>query len=128
RRTARGWEVVIDGGRTPTGRDAVAWAAEAAGRGAGELLVTSIDRDGTQLGFDLELVRAIRGATALPLIASGGAGSADDFAAVFEAGADAALAASLFHYGTLDLGALKSKLAARGIPIRPLVESSHADL
>jgi cyclase len=123
RREAGGFEVVVDGGRTPTGRDAVAWAAEAARRGAGEILLTSIDRDGTKSGFDLELTRAVRDAVDVPVIASGGAGSIADFADVFErAGADAALAASLFHFGELDLGTLKSELAARGIPIRPLVE------
>ena len=120
------WEVVIDGGRTPTGRDAVAWAREAAELGAGEILLTSIDRDGTKTGFDLDLTRAVRAAVEVPVIASGGAGSVDDFAAVFaEAGADAALAASLFHFGTLDIGDLKRDLAARGIPVRPLVEAEH---
>ena len=119
-----GFEVVVDGGRTATGRDAVAWAHEAAQRGAGEILLTSIDRDGTKSGFDLELTRAVREAVDVPVIASGGAGSIADFADVFElAGADAALAASLFHFGELDLGALKAALAARGIPIRPLVET-----
>jgi cyclase len=123
RREAGGFEVVVDGGRTPTDRDAVGWAAEAAHRGAGEILLTSIDRDGTKSGFDLELTRAVRDAVDVPVIASGGAGSIADFADVFErAGADAALAASLFHFGELDLGTLKSELAARGIPIRPLVE------
>ena len=127
RRMANGsFEVVVDGGRTPTGRDAVAWAAEAARRGAGEILLTSIDRDGTKSGFDLALTRAVRDAVDVPIIASGGAGCIADFAEVFErADADAALAASLFHFGELDLGTLKSALAARGIPIRPLVES-HA--
>ncbi len=116
----RGYEVVIDGGRTPTGRDAVAWAHEATELGAGEILLTSIDRDGTKAGFDLELTRAIREAVSVPVIASGGAGQADDFAAVFlEAGADAALAASLFHFGELDIADLKADLATRGIPIRP---------
>jgi len=129
RRTAAGtFEVVVDGGRTPTGRDAVAWAHEATSvsangtGGAGEILLTSIDRDGTKSGFDLELTRAVRDAVDVPVIASGGAGSVEDFARVFlEADADAALAASLFHFGELDLGELKSALAARGIPVRPLV-------
>ncbi len=121
-----GYEVVVDGGRTGTGRDAVAWAREATALGAGELLVTSIDRDGTKSGFDLALTRAVRDAVDVPVIASGGAGSASDFADVFAiAGADAALAASLFHFGELDIGALKVDLAARGIPIRPLVGSTH---
>jgi imidazole glycerol-phosphate synthase subunit HisF len=121
------WEVCVDGGRTPVDLDAVAWARDVTFRGAGEILLTSIDRDGTRSGFDLDLIRAVRAATAVPVIASGGAGSADDFAGVFlEAGADAALAASLFHYGELDIGALKSDLARRGIPIRPLVTTGHA--
>jgi cyclase len=120
------YEVVIEGGRVSTGRNAVAWAAEAAATGAGEILLTSIDRDGTKSGFDLELIRAVRGAVEVPVIASGGAGSANDFADVFTlAGADAALAASLFHYGELDIGELKADLAARGIPIRPLVGKLH---
>jgi cyclase len=123
-----GFDVLVDGGRTPTGRDAVAWAIEAAACGAGEILLTSIDRDGTRSGFDLELTRAIRAAVDVPVIASGGAGRASDFAEVFEdAGADAALAASLFHFGELDIGALKSELAERGIPIRPLVGPAHVD-
>ncbi len=121
-----GYEVVVDGGRTGTGRDAVAWAVEATALGAGELLLTSIDRDGTKTGFDLELTRAVREATGVPVIASGGAGSADDFADVFQiADADAALAASLFHFGTLDIGELKADLATRGIPMRPLVRTAH---
>jgi len=113
--------VYVDGGRTPTGRDAVAWAAEAAALGAGEILLTSIDRDGTRSGFDLALTRAVRAAVDVPLIASGGAGKAADFADVFAlADADAALAASLFHFGELDIGTLKDDLAARGILVRPL--------
>jgi cyclase len=119
RGTERGFEVVVDGGRTPTGRDAIAWAREAVARGAGELLVTSIDRDGTRAGFDLGLVRAIRDAVDVPIIASGGAGSAADFADVFlRADADAALAASLFHYRELAIPALKDELAAAGIAVR----------
>ncbi len=126
RRPGGGYEVVVDGGRTGTGRDAVAWAVEATTLGAGELLLTSIDRDGTKSGFDLELTRAVRAVTDVPVIASGGAGSADDFADVFErAGADAALAASLFHFGQLDIGELKADLAARGIPMRSLVRTAH---
>jgi cyclase len=124
----RGWEVVIDGGRTATGLDAVRWAAQAAAAGAGEILLTSIDRDGTKSGFDLALTRAVRDAVEVPVIASGGAGNAGDFAEVFlEAGADAALAASLFHFGELDIGALKLELAQRGIPIRPLVGNAYVD-
>jgi len=122
------WEVYIDGGRRPTGLDAVSWARDAADLGAGEILVTSIDRDGTRSGFDLDLTRSVRAAVEVPVIASGGAGSAGDFAAVFaEAGADAALAASLFHFGELDIGALKSELAKRGIRVRPLVAPAHVD-
>ncbi len=114
-----GFEVVVDGGRTPTGRDAAVWAREAERRGAGELLVTSIDRDGTRAGFDLPLLRAIRDAVDLPVIASGGAGSASDFVDVFEvADSDAALAASLFHYAELGIVEVKRALAARGIPVR----------
>jgi cyclase len=122
------WEVVVDGGRTPTGRDAVAWAREAEALGAGEILLTSIDRDGTRSGFDLALTRAVRDAVEVPVIASGGAGRAADFADVFTvADADAALAASLFHFGELDIGALKAELASRGIRVRPLVEEAHVD-
>jgi cyclase len=114
-----GFEVVVDGGRTPTGRDAVAWAREAERRGAGELLVTSIDRDGTRTGFDIPLLRAIRDAVDLPIIASGGAGALADFVEVFaEAESDAALAASLFHYGELAIVEVKRELAAHGIPVR----------
>ena len=121
-----GYEVVVDGGRTPTGRDAIAWAVEATALGAGEILLTSIDRDGTKSGFDLALTRAIRDAVGVPVIASGGAGKIDDFADVFTiADADAALAASLFHFGELDIGVLKADLAARGIAIRPLVGDVH---
>lgn len=114
-----GFEVVVDGGRTSTGRDAIAWAREAERLGAGELLVTSIDRDGTKAGFDLAMLRAIRDAVNLPVIASGGAGNVGDFVDVFtRADADAALAASLFHYGELAIGDLKDALAAHGIPVR----------
>jgi cyclase len=113
------FEVVVDGGRTPTGRDAIDWAREAQRRGAGELLVTSIDRDGTRSGFDLALVRALRDSVELPIIASGGAGSVGDFVDVFtRADADAALAASLFHYGELSIGTLKDALDAHGICVR----------
>jgi cyclase len=114
-----GWEVVIDGGRTGTGRDVLAWAIEATRLGAGEILLTSIDRDGSKSGYDIALTRAVRDATEVPIIASGGAGKAADFAAVFlEGGADAALAASLFHYGELDIMDLKTTLRESGIPMR----------
>jgi len=114
-----GFEIVVDGGRTPAGRDAVAWARRCEELGAGELLVTSIDRDGTRDGYDLALTRSIRDACDLPVIASGGAGSVADFVAVFqEADADAALAASLFHYAELSIGDLKNELAAAGVVVR----------
>lgn len=123
-----GWEVLIDGGRTPTGKDVVEWAREAADFGAGEILLTSVDRDGTKSGFDLALTRAVRDAVGVPVIASGGAGRVSDFVDVFADGlADAALAATLFHYGELDIGELKLELAARGIPIRPLVGNTYVD-
>ncbi len=114
-----GFEVVVDGGRTPTSRDAVAWAHECERLGAGELLVTSIDRDGTREGFDIPLLRAIRDACDLPVIASGGAGTVQHFIDVFrEADADAALAASLFHYAELAIEDLKDALAREGIVVR----------
>jgi cyclase len=114
------WEVVVDGGRTATGLDAVEWAKRGEELGAGEILLTSMDRDGTRAGFDLELTRAVREAVDLPVIASGGAGNLEHFAAVFEeAQADAALAASLFHFGELAIPDLKEGLRARGILIRP---------
>lgn len=113
------FEVVVDGGRTPTGRDAIAWAIEAERRGAGELLVTSIDRDGTREGFDLPLLTALRAAVNLPIIASGGAGTIAHFVDVFEqAGSDAALAATLFHYGELEISDVKRACAAQMIPMR----------
>lgn len=114
------WEVVIDGGRTATGLDAVEWAARGSRLGAGEILLTSMDRDGTKSGYDIELTRAVHDAVNVPVIASGGAGNAEDFARVFEeAGADAALAASLFHFGELAIPDLKEALRLRGIPVRP---------
>jgi cyclase len=117
------WEVVVAGGRTPTGREAVAWAREATERGAGEILLTSMDRDGTNAGYDLELTRAVSGATTVPIIASGGAGDLDDLADALEAGADAALVASLFHFGRYTVGEAKAHLARRGQPVR--VVASH---
>jgi cyclase len=117
--TPSGFEVVVDGGRSATGRDAIAWATECERLGAGELLVTSIDRDGTRDGYDLPLMRAMRRACNLPLIASGGAGAIGDFTAVFrDADADAALAASLFHYAELPIADLKDALSAEGIVVR----------
>jgi cyclase len=113
------WEVYIHGGRTPTGLDAVAWAREAERRGAGEILLTSIDADGTREGYDLALTRAVAEAVGIPVIASGGAGAPEHFYRVFTEGkADAALAASLFHFRELRIADLKRYLAERGIPVR----------
>lgn len=114
------WEVYIHGGSTPTGLDAVEWAVRGVELGAGEILLTSIDADGTRQGYDLELTRAVAEAVPVPVIASGGAGKPEHFAQVLTAGrADAALAASLFHEGTLCIPNLKRYLAAQGIPVRP---------
>ena len=114
-----GWEVYTHGGRKPAGLDAVAWAREAARLGAGEILLTSMDRDGTKSGFDLALTRAVSDAVPVPVIASGGVGTLDDLAdGVIEGHADAVLAASIFHYGTFTVDAAKRHMAARGIPMR----------
>ena len=120
RRTpGEGWEVLVRGGRDTTGLDAVGWAASAVDLGAGELLVTSIDRDGTQAGFDTDLLRAISGAVEVPVIASGGAaGPADFVAAVVDGGADAVLAASIFHRGIHTIAEVKAAMAAAGLPVR----------
>jgi imidazole glycerol-phosphate synthase subunit HisF len=116
-----GWEVVVHGGRTPTGRDVVEWAAECEERGAGEILLTSMDRDGTGHGFDLELLRAVNAAVNLPVIASGGAGTVEHMVAgVAEGGASAVLAATIFHFGELRIGEVKEGMAAAGLPIRPV--------
>ncbi len=115
---ARGWEVVVDGGRTPTGRDALAWVAEGVRRGAGELLVTSMDADGQQTGYDLDLVRAVTAEVDVPVIASGGAGTLDHFTDACLAGADAVLAASVFHFGQFSVDQVKDTLAAVGLPVR----------
>ena len=113
------WEVFINGGRIDTGMDAVAWAAEAERLGAGELLLTSMDRDGTKDGFDIPLTRAVTRAVNVPVIASGGAGELDHFAeVVVEADADAVLAASVFHYGELSVRQVKEAMAAAGVPVR----------
>jgi imidazole glycerol-phosphate synthase subunit HisF len=115
------WEVYVHGGRTPVGLDAVEWAREAVERGAGELLVTSMDTDGHQRGYDLPLLRAIADAVDVPVIASGGAGEpAHLYDALTEGAADAVLAASIFHFGTYDIPSIKSYLTGRGIPIRPV--------
>jgi cyclase len=117
--TAGSWEVYSHGGRTPTGRDAIAWAREGAARGAGELLVTSMDRDGTYEGYDLELLKTIRREVAIPIIASGGAGSIAHCAAALEDDcADAVLAASIFHRDEITVDTLKVGLAAAGIAVR----------
>ncbi len=127
RRAGHGrWEVYVHGGRTPTGMDAVAWSAEAAALGAGELLLTSMDEDGREDGYDLPLLRAVTGAVRIPVIASGGAGAPEHlWAAIVEADADAVLAASIFHYRKYSIAAVKEFLAARGVAVRP-VEDAHA--
>jgi len=113
------WEVFINGGRIATGIDAVEWARKIEGLGAGEILLTSMDRDGTQDGYDLALTRAVTAAVNIPVIASGGAGALEHFAeVVIEADADAVLAASLFHYGQLSVAQVKEHMASSGIPVR----------
>ncbi len=119
RRREQGYEVFARSGRQPTGRDALAWAREATERGAGELLVTSMDRDGTREGFECTLTSGLSSAVSIPVIASGGAGEPAHFADVFTEGrADAALAASIFHFGEHSFASLKAFLASRGIPVR----------
>lgn len=113
-----GFEVTTHGGRRGTGLDAVAWAATGARLGAGEILLTSMDADGTTAGYDLELIAAVRAVVRVPIVASGGAGSLDDFAPAVAAGADAVLAASVFHFGTLAVGDVKAALAAAGYAVR----------
>ena len=119
KREAGAFRIYVRSGRQATDRDAVEWAREAADRGAGEILLTSIDRDGTKRGFDCELTAAVSEAVSIPVIASGGAGTFDHFVDVFTAGrADAALAASIFHYAERAVVDLKQHLAGRGIPVR----------
>ncbi|RLJ38712.1 imidazole glycerol phosphate synthase subunit HisF [Acidovorax sp. 106] len=114
-----GWDVYSHGGRKNTGLDALAWAKEMAQRGAGEILLTSMDRDGTKSGFDLALTRAVSDAVSVPVIASGGVGNLDHLAeGVQQGGADAVLAASIFHYGEYTVGQAKQRMAERGIPVR----------
>jgi cyclase len=113
------WEAFVAGGRTPTGRDAVEWAREAVERGAGEILLTSMDRDGTSEGYDLELTRAVSDAVDVPVIASGGAGELEHLVQALRAGADAVLCASIFHYDRHTVADAKAHLAAAGIPVRP---------
>lgn len=118
-RAGGGWEVYTHGGRTPTGRDVLEWAREVERLGAGEILLTSMDRDGTKSGYDLPLTRAVSEAVRIPVIASGGAGTMSHLADAFlEGRADAVLAASIFHYGELKVKECKEFLAARGVPVR----------
>ena len=112
------WEAYLAGGRTPTGRDVVEWAREGVERGAGEILLTSMDRDGTSDGYDLPLTRAVSEAVSVPVIASGGAGELEHLAQALAAGADAVLCASIFHYGRHTVAEAKAHLAAEGIPVR----------
>jgi cyclase len=116
--TASGFEVTTHGGRTGTGIDAVDWARRAADLGAGEILLNSMDADGTKDGYDLELIRLVRAAVHVPVIASGGAGRVEDFAPAVAAGADAVLAASVFHFGQLTVGDVKNALRATGVEVR----------
>jgi cyclase len=119
RRREGGWEVYVRGGRTPTGRDAVSWAREGADRGAGEILLTSMDRDGTKDGFDVALTRAVATAVNVPVVASGGCGNVGHMAeALTDGGASAALAASLFHFGEIRIGEAKRQLRDAGIEVR----------
>jgi cyclase len=115
---ASGFEVTTHGGRRGTGLDAVGWARQATDLGAGEVLLNSMDADGTRAGFDLELIEAVRAAVGVPVIASGGAGSVADFPPAVAAGADAVLAASVFHFGTIRIGEVKDSLRAAGHPVR----------
>ena len=115
------WSVYTHGGRRPAGRDVIAWVREAVDRGAGEILLTSMDTDGTRAGYDIELTAAVSAAVGVPVIASGGAGTLEHMADVLtRGGADAVLAASIFHFGEHDVASVKRFLAARGIPVRPV--------
>jgi len=116
--TPSGYEVTTHGGRRGTGRDAIEWVSQAAAAGVGEILLNSIDTDGTKDGFDLEMIAAVRAAVDVPLIASGGAGKAEHFVAAVRAGADAVLAASVFHYGWMRVGEVKDALREAGFPVR----------
>lgn len=122
--TPSGFEVTTHGGRRGTGIDAVAWAQQSAARGAGEILLNSMDADGTQDGFDTELIEAVRGVVSVPVIASGGAGKVADFPPAVRAGADAVLAASVFHFGTVGIGEVKEALADAGFATRPVPKRS----
>lgn len=116
--TASGWEVTTHGGRKDTGLDLLEWAAEAQERGVGEILLNSIDADGTKAGFDLPMIRAVRDVVSIPLIASGGAGAPEHFPPAVEAGADAVLAASIFHFGEVSIGEVKDAIRAAGYEVR----------
>ena len=116
--TASGWEVTTHGGRRGTGIDAIEWATRGAELGVGEILLNSMDCDGTKAGFDLQMLRAVRGAVSVPVIASGGAGAVEHFAPAVVAGADAVLAASVFHFGELTIHQVKAAMAAEGITVR----------
>src|SRR5438067_9903697 len=119
KRVDRGYEVFVNGGRTPVGRDAIGWSREGVERGAGEILLTSMDRDGTEDGYELTLTRAVADAVDVPVIASGGAGTLDHLVdAIERGGADAVLAASIFHYRMFTIRAAKARLAAAGVPVR----------
>jgi cyclase len=124
RKSSSGFAVYVHGGRTPTGKDAVAWAREGAERGAGEILLTSMDRDGTKDGYDLPLTRAVAESVRVPVVASGGCGSVAHMAEVLTGGrASAALAASVFHFGEIRIPEAKTELLERGVCVRPPVES-----
>ncbi len=116
------WEAYVAGGRRPAGRDAVEWAREGTERGAGEILLTSMDRDGTNAGYDLALTAAVVDAVSVPVIASGGAGEVAHLTEALRAGADAVLCASIFHYGRHTVGEVKRELAAAGLPVRPVAQ------
>lgn len=116
--TASGWEVTTHGGRKDTGLDLLEWAAEAQERGVGEILLNSIDADGTKAGFDLPMIRAVRDVVSIPLIASGGAGAPEHFPPAVEAGANAVLAASIFHFGEVSIGEVKDAIRAAGYEVR----------
>ena len=116
------WEAYVAGGRTPTGQDAVAWASAGVELGAGEILLTSMDQDGAQTGYDLELIGAVSAAVGVPVIASGGAGELDHLVDGLRAGADAVLCASIFHYGRFSVADVKAHLTAAGIAVRPVAE------
>ncbi|MGO9753971.1 MAG: imidazole glycerol phosphate synthase subunit HisF [Solirubrobacteraceae bacterium] len=118
--SARSWEAYVAGGRRPTGREAVAWAREGVERGAGEILLTSMDRDGTSAGYDLDLTAAVAGAVSVPVIASGGAGELDHLSAALRAGADAVLCASIFHYGQHTVAEVKHHLGEHGLAVRQI--------